>query len=318
MYLEDVKKARKRIGKYIKKTPLFFSEKYSRLVDGKVFLKLENHQLTHSFKARGAVNKMVMLSEKEKKKGVITASAGNHAQGVALASKKLGIEAIIIIPEDAPDVKINAIKHYGIDPILHGSTFDETEDFALSKAKETGMIYVSPYNDKKIIEGNGTIALEILEEKDDINVFVVPVGGGGLISGISHVVKETNPKATIIGVQSEAAPAMYESIKQGKIVEVDLKESVADGIHGNIDRKSVTFDIVKKNVDEILLVNEEEIKESIKEYYLEYKEAIEGAAAVGLAALKRYKERFKGKRTAVILSGANIDKEDLDKILQDD
>lgn len=315
MGIKQIKAAQNRIKKIIRKTPLEYSSYYSRSVNAEVYLKLENIQLTGSFKIRGALNRMFKLSSKEKKKGVVTASAGNHAQGVAYGAKLLGVKATIIVPKTTPKTKIKAIKRYGVNLKVFGEDFDKAEAKAHELEKSTGMIFISPYNDLDVIAGQGTIALEILKEKPDINMIIVPIGGGGLISGIAIAAKSINPKIKITGVQSTSSPCMYESIKAGKIIRAKLKPSIAEGIHANIEKDSITFDFVKKHVDKILLVNESEIKKAIKFLLENHHQIAEGAGAVGLAALLKYKKQFKKRKIAVVISGSNIDMGLLKKII---
>lgn len=302
----DIKKAYQIIKQHIKKTPLKHSNFFSQLCRGNVFLKLENQQITNSFKIRGALNKMLHLSQEDKMKGVVTASAGNHAQAVGIGAEKLDLRAIILVPKSTSEKKIEKIKTCDVELIIHGNDYKEAEEEAIYLAKINDMTYISPYNDKLVIAGQGTIGLEILDDLPKVDVILVPVGGGGLISGISVVVNK-NPDIKLIGVQSEASPVMFESLKAGKIVDIEKKDSIADGISGGVEKGSVTFELCQKYVDEIILVKENTIKEAIKLFWENEKEISEGAGAVGLAAILENKERFKNKKTAVIISGGNID-----------
>ncbi len=311
----DIKKAYQIIKQHIKKTPLKHSYFFSQLCEGNVFLKLENQQITNSFKIRGALNKMLQLSEGDKMKGVVTASAGNHAQAVGIGAEKLGLRAIIFVPKSTPKKKIEKIKTCDVELIIHGNNYEEAEKEAIYLAKINDMTYLSPYHDKLVIAGQGTIGLEILDDLPKVDVILVPVGGGGLISGISVVVKNKNSGIKVIGVQSEASPVMYESLKAGKIVDIAKVDSLADGISGGVEKGSVTFEISKKYVDEIILVKENTIREAIKLFWENEKEISEGAGAVGLAAVMENKERFKNKKTAIIVSGGNIDDVVFQKII---
>jgi len=312
----EIRDARRRIGGVVRKTPLIYSQFFSEVAGGDVYLKLENLQVTGAFKIRGALYKMLKLTDEERRRGVVTASSGNHAQGVAYAARMLGIKALIIVPKNTPKVKIDAIKSYGVELMVHGDYYDEAEAKAREFEREAGMVYVSPYNDADVIAGQGTIGLEILEELPDADVIIAPVGGGGLISGVAIAAKSINPEIGVIGVQSFASPVMYECIKAGKIIKVEnLGESIAEGLHGGIEDGSITFDIVREYVDEILLVGEDEIKEAIRLFLEHHHQVAEGSGAVGLAALLRYKGRFANRKTVVIVSGGNIDLELLKSIL---
>ena len=316
--LEDLRIARKLIGNLVKRTPLIYSQYFSRLCNGEVYLKLENRQITNSFKIRGALNKMLNLSPKQRKRGVVTASAGNHAQAVAMAAEKLRIPARIVVPRNTPKIKIEKIRQYNVELQVVGEIYDEAEQTAIELAEKEGLIYISPYNDRFVIAGQGTIGLEILEDLGFLNTIVVPVGGGGLISGIALAVKSLKPEIEIVGVQSIASPVMYESMKAGKIISMEVEESIADGLHGGIESQSITFDIVQEYVDEILLVEEKTIKKAI--YLLAEKEnqIVEGAGATPIALLLEQGEKFKGKRVVAILSGGNIEEEQLSTILSSD
>lgn len=316
--LFNIRDAYDRIKKYVRKTPLEYSPYYSKIISGKVYLKLENLQLTGSFKIRGALNKMLQLNKKQKKEGIIAVSAGNHAQGVAYGAKMLGVPAIIVVPENTPKTKIDAIMEYGGDQIdlkVKGKIYDDAEIYARQLEKELNRVLISPYNDPDIIAGQGTIGIELFEEIKEYDAIITPLSGGGLLSGIAIVAKVLNLNVKIYGVQSEACPVMVESLKQGKIVDIPMEESIAEGLHGGVEKDSITFEYIQKLMDEVLLVSEEEIKESIVEFLEHHHKLCEGAGAVGLAAIKRYKEKFTGKKIAIIISGANFDLEDLKKIL---
>jgi threonine dehydratase len=313
---KDIYLAQRRIRDIVRRTPLEPSPFFSEACGGEVYLKLENLQLTGSFKIRGALNKMLQLSPEERKRGVVTASAGNHAQGIGYGAKMLGIEATIIVPRNTPKTKVEAIRRYGVDLILHGENYDEAEKKARELERELSKVYVSPYNDYDIIAGQGTVGLEMWEEKNDLEVILVPVGGGGLISGVALALKSLNPDIEIIGVQSRASPVMYESIRQGRIVEIPLGESIAEGLHGGIEEGSVTFDLVKVLVDDIILVEEEDIGAAIALLLEHHHQVAEGAGAVGLAALMTDDKRFAGRRIGVVISGGNIDISLIKKILK--
>jgi threonine dehydratase len=312
----DIYLAHRRLRDIVRRTPLEPSPFFSEACGGEVYLKLENLQLTGSFKIRGALNKMLQLSPEERRRGVVTASAGNHAQGIGYAAKMLGIRATIVVPRNTPKTKVEAIRRYGVDLIIHGENYDEAERKARELERELSKVYVSPYNDYEIIAGQGTVGLEMWEEKNDLEVVLVPVGGGGLISGVALALKSLNPDIEIIGVQSKASPVMHESIKQGKIVEIPLEESIAEGLHGGIEEGSVTFDLVKELVDDIILVEEEDIGNAIALLLEHHHQVAEGAGAVGLAALMTDAKRFNGRKIGVVISGGNIDISLIKKILK--
>ncbi len=291
------------------------SQYLSRLCDTEVYLKLENRQITKSFKIRGALNKMLNLSSIQRKRGVVTASAGNHAQAVAMAAEKLRIPASIVVPRSTPGIKLAGIKQHNVELHIVGKIYDEAEQAAIELAKREKKIYISPYNDRFVIAGQGTIGLEILEDVDEFNTIVVPVGGGGLISGIALAVKSVKPEIKLVGVQSVASPVMYESLKAGKIVSMSVAESIADGLHGGIEAHSMTFDLVQAFVDELLLVEEATIKKAIYLLAVKERQIVEGAGATPVALLLEQRELFKHERVVAILSGGNIQKDQLTSIL---
>jgi len=305
--LRDVKDAREKIGNLIKRTPLMHSRFLSNFCGGEVYLKLENLQITNSFKIRGALNRMLHLSTEEMKRGIVTVSSGNHALAVAIGAEKLNISAKIIIPRNTPKVKIDNIKKYNVELILYGNIYDEAEQKAMKLAKEDGLTYISPYNDKLVIAGHGTIGLEIMEDLPSVDTVIVPVGGGGLISGIGLTLKSVKSGVQIIGVQSEASPVMYESLKAGKIVDVEMRESIAEGLFGGIEKESITFGMIQKYVDDFILVKEETIRKAIYLLWDKEKQVAEGSGAVAIAPILENKSLFKGKTIVAVISGGNIE-----------
>lgn len=305
--VNKIKSARETIKPFIKKTALKHSDFFSSLCQERIYLKLENTQLTNSFKVRGASNRMLHLTPEEKRKGIITASAGNHGLAVAMVAKELNISSKIIVPETAPKKKIDKIKKYDVELILYGEVYDEAEEKALDLAREEGITYISPYNDQSVITGQGTIGLEILEELPEVEVVLVPISGGGLTSGIATAIKGKNRSIKVIGVQPKLCPVMYECLKAGKIVKIKYQHSIADGLEGLIEEGSITFKIVQKNVDEVILVREETIKEAIRLLWEKDNQVVEGAGAVGPAALIENREQFKNKRIVAVITGGNID-----------
>jgi len=311
---KEIEQAGDRIKKVVLRTPIIYSEALSKLTGKEIFLKLENLQKTGSFKIRGAYYKLSWLSRAKQGREVIAASAGNHAQGVAYASSLLGIHSTIVMPEGAPLAKQMATRAYGGEVILHGQNTDE----ALSHAREmegTGKILIHPFDDEEVIAGQGTIGLEILKDVPEVEGIIVPVGGGGLISGIAAIVKKKKPKVQIIGVQSSHAPAAFRSLERKRIVEVKVKPTLADGIAvGRIGE--ITFPILQQNVDHIVTVNEEEIASAILILMERKRLVAEGAGATPLAALLSKGIRVKPKKIVLVISGGNIDVHLLDRIIE--
>lgn len=280
----------------------------SKLCDGEVWLKLENLQVTNSFKPRGAFNRLLHLSAEERG-GIITASAGNHGQAVAYAAQKLGVSARIVVPKTTPKIKIDGIRKYGTELVLFGDTYDEAEQKAKELALKDGCAYISPYDDELIIAGHGTIGLEIIEALPNVDAVIVPVGGGGLVSGISIAVKSIKPSVQVIGVQSEASPVMYESLRVGRIVEARKAETIAEGLAGGIEKDSMTFKIAQEYVDEMLLVPEETIRRAVYLLWTREKQVAEGSGAAAIAPIMENKSKFAGKTVVAVITGGNIDAE---------
>jgi threonine dehydratase len=313
--LDDIKRAHKNIKNYIHKTPLIYSNSLSNMTGFEVYIKLENLQKTGSFKIRGATNKIYNMPEDKKKRGVVTASAGNHAQGVALSAYKFGIKASVIMPEKSSISKQLATKGYGAEVILYGNSFDEALEYARSIEKERGCTFIHTYDDEDLIAGQGTIGLEILDELPDLNSIVVPVGGGGLISGISIAIKGQKIDTQIIGVQAAASPSMYLSKQMGKNTPVISQPTIADGIA--IKRiGDLTFPIIQQMVDEIVIVEEEEIAEAILLLMERKKTVVEGAGAVPLSAIMNTRTKIQGKKVVLVLSGGNIDMNILERVIE--
>jgi threonine dehydratase len=276
-------------------------------------LKLENLQHTGSFKVRGAFNKLLQLSNEDRLKGVVAASSGNHAQGLGYAGKHLGVEAAIVVPSYTPKIKIDAIRRYDVELTVHGEEYMDAEKLARRMEREQKKPFVSGYNDPEIIKGQGTLGLEMLESALDLDIVLVPVGGGGLISGVSAAIKGVSRDVEVVGVQSVASPVMCESVRLGRIVDMKLGDSVAEGLHGGIEEGSITFEMCLENVDDFILVQEETIIDAITHHlYLDH-QVVEGAGAVGAAAIMEYPEKFKGRNVGVVVSGGNIDEELLKK-----
>lgn len=304
---EKFEKAAQRLKKVAYKTPLAYAPALSEKSDYSIYLKKDNLQITGSFKLRGAFNKIANLMEKENIKGVVAASAGNHAQGVAFSAQHFGIEATIFMPESTPLTKVQGVASYGANVVLKGLNYDEAYSYAVEYAKEKKYNFVHPFADEDVMAGQGTIALEIFQEIDDFDAIIVPVGGGGLISGISKLAKELNPNIKIIGVAAAGAPAMVESYKLKKAVNTKSVKTIADGIAVK-NTSEVTLEYILKYVDEMKLVCDDEIASAILFLLEKQKLLVEGAGAVGVAALIHKKINLpKDSKVCVVLSGGNID-----------
>lgn len=311
----EVLTAEKRIRSYIKETPLDYSIALSHATKTNVFLKCENQQHTGAFKVRGAINKLLSLSTAQSKQGIVTASSGNHGAAIAFGLNKLNIQGKVFLPENASSTKVDNIKNYNIPLEFYGNDCMQTEMYALEYAKHHNMIYVSPYNDIQVIGGQGTIGLELVNQLKQIDAIFVPIGGGGLISGIAGFLKAVSAKTKIIGCLPENSPVMAESIKAGRIIDMETLPTLSDATAGGIERGAITFEICQAFVDDYILVSEMEIKNAIISLIQTQHFLVEGASAVALAALLKTAKQFQGKNVVVILSGANISLETLKVIL---
>ena len=302
--LEAFIKAKEKLSKVLLKTSLIHSPIFSKEAGNEVYIKPENLQKTGSFKIRGAYNKITNLSDEEKKKGVIASSAGNHAQGVAYGAKESGIKAVIVMPKSTPLIKVESTKQYGAEVVLHGDVYDDAFKKAKELEEKEGYIFVHPFDDEDVIHGQGTIALEILEELPETDIILVPIGGGGLISGIACAAKILKPEIKIIGVEPDGAASAYEAIKEDKVVELKEANTIADGTAvkkiGN-----TTFEYIKKYVDEIITVSDYELMEAFLLLVEKHKIIAENSGILSLAALKKLKE--KNKKVVSVVSGGNID-----------
>ncbi len=296
--------AKERLTTVINKTQLIHSDVFSIESGNDIYIKPENLQRTGSFKIRGAYNKISKLSDEEKKKGVITSSAGNHAQGVAFAAQKLGIKAVIVMPKHTPLIKVEATERYGAQVVLEGEVYDDAYRKALELQEKEGYVFVHPFNDEDVIEGQGSIALEVLEEVPDVDIMLVPLGGGGLISGVAAAAKLMNPKIKIIGVEPLGAASALASLDKGEVVELDELMTIADG---TAVKKigDLNFEYIKKYVDEIITVSDYELMESFLLLVEKHKIVAENSGILSIAGLRKLKE--KGKKVVSILSGGNID-----------
>ncbi len=311
----EVHIAENRIRSYIRETALDFSLPLSKITNTNVYLKCENLQYTGAFKIRGAFNKLLSLSPSQRQKGVVTASSGNHGAAVAFGLNKLNIPGIVFVPENASSTKVDNICNYEVPLEFYATDCMQTEIYALEYAKQHNMIYVSPYNDLQVIAGQGTIALEITRQMNEVDFLLVPIGGGGLISGIAGYIKSVSPKTKVIGCLPENSPVMAESIKAGKIIDMETLPTLSDATAGGIEPDAITFDFCKEFVDDYILVSEQEIKEAIITLIKTQHLLIEGAAGVALASLLKNSKQFQGKNVVVVLSGANISLDALKTVL---
>lgn len=304
--LEQIKEACERISGAIIKTPCVYSLPLSRLTGKDVFLKLECLQLTQAFKARGNANKLALMGKAEGERGVITASSGNHGLGLSLASKKHGLNAVIVVPEVAPVNKIEKIRENGAEVVIKGKTYDDAVNYAQTLSREKNLFYVPSFDDLDIIAGNGSMGLEILEDVPDVNLIICPIGGGGGISGIALAVKQVNQNIRVVGVEAEKAPSMLRSIEAGEITELTSANTFADGIAVRKPGK-LNFEIVRGWIDKIITVSEEEMERAVFLLAKEAKIIAEGAGAASVAALITGKVNSKYEKIVCIISGGNID-----------
>ncbi|NOQ30291.1 MAG: threonine ammonia-lyase [Helicobacteraceae bacterium] len=305
--IEKVYEASKRLENIVAKTPVAYAPFLSELSGIEVFLKKENLQLTGAFKLRGAFNKIATLSDEQKSHGVVAASAGNHAQGVAFSANHFNIKATIIMPESTPLTKIDGVRYYGAEVILHGSNYDEACAHALEYGAQNKLEFIHPFEDEEVIAGQGSVALEILDQIDEFDAILVPVGGGGLISGVASVIKTIRPSIEVIGVSALGAPAMKDSFEKGVAIDSMVVRTIADGIAVR-DTSPITLEHMLGTVDRVISVDDEEIASAILFLIERQKIVVEGAGAVGVAALLHNKlPHLKGKKVVSLLSGGNMD-----------
>lgn len=302
--IADIYRAAKQLDGIVKKTELIHSPHFSAACGNEVFLKPENLQNTGSFKLRGAYNKISQLSDAEKSRGVIAASAGNHAQGVAYAAQKLGVKAVIAMPATTPIIKVEATRSYGAEVVLYGDSYDDAYARAIELQKEHGYVFIHPFDDLEVLLGQGTTALEIIDQLKDVDAILVPVGGGGFVSGVALATKLVNPHVRVIGVEPEGAACMQYSLKNGKVSSLRTVETVAEGTAVKTPG-ALTFAFVQKYVDEIITVSEFEIMSALLALIEKHKLIAEGAGVLPLAALGKLSLR--GKKIVAIVSGGNID-----------
>lgn len=305
--IQKIIDAKERIQDIVVDTPYSYAPYLSKIAGCDVHLKKENLQVTGAFKIRGAYNKIASLSDAERACGVVAASAGNHAQGVAFSAQKFGIKATIVMPDSTPLTKINGVKYYGAEVILAGSNYDEAYSYAIEYGEKHSLTFVHPFEDEAVIAGQGTIALEILDKSSDLDAVIVPIGGGGLISGVASAIKQLNPKIEVIGVSASGAPAFKHSYDSKKPIDSTNVRTIADGIAVR-DTSSITLAHALDSVDRVISVDDEEIASAILFLLEKQKLVVEGAGAVGVAGLLHDKiSGLEGKNVAVVLSGGNMD-----------
>lgn len=302
--LQDIRDAATRLQGQVLDTPCVESKTLSQIVGAQVFLKFENLQFTASFKERGACNRLALLTDEERARGVVAMSAGNHAQGVAYHAQRLGLRAVIVMPRFTPGVKVERTRGFGAEVVLHGDTLEEARAHAYALADAQGLTFVHPYDDEAIAAGQGTAALEMLAAQPDLDVLVIAIGGGGLIAGMATAAKAIKPGIQIVGVQASRFPSMVNALRGTKHPQgtSTIAEGIAVGTPGKI-----TQEVVGRLVDDLLLVDEGDIEQAVLMLLEIEKTLVEGAGAAGLAALVRHPERFRGKRVGLVLSGGNID-----------
>jgi len=311
----EIEAARKRIGDAVYQTPCAFTKTLSDLTGTRLYLKLENLQMTGSFKERGAANKLLSMPEDERQRGVIAASAGNHAQGVAYHAKRLGVRAVIVMPRATPLVKVSATRGFGAEVILHGSNYDEAYAEARRIEAVEALTFIHPFDDDAVMAGQGTIGLELVEQNPYLDAVIVAVGGGGLAAGVATAIKETNPRIKVYGVEPKVMPSMKMALEAGAPVTVDAAKTIADGVAV----KTVgtrTFEVCQRYLDDVVLVDEEEIAEAILLLLEREKTVAEGAGAAPLAALVHQRlPQLAGKKVAAIICGGNIDVNVISRII---
>lgn len=315
MNIDDMIIAREKMKGIVHTTPLDYSKTFSQLSHNEVYLKLENLQKTGSSKVRGSYNKLISLSKEELQKGVVAASAGNHAQGVAYSSHMLGVNCTIVMPKGAPLSKVLATKQYGAEVILEGNVFDEALSYALELSKKRDATFIHAFDDHTVIAGQGTVGLEILDQLPDVEAIICPVGGGGLLAGVAMAVKERNPHISVYGVQALACPSMKQSLLENKPVMVESAPTMADGIAVKKPGQK-TFEIIQKYVDDLYCVDEMEIARTMLMVLERNKLLVEGSGACSLSALLYEKVKLKEKKVVAVLSGGNVDMNFISRIIE--
>ncbi len=314
--IENVRSAQRRVDQYIRKTPLVSEDAINLIANAEVFLKLENLQVTHAYKVRGSASALPLLTQKQKQHGIVTASTGNHGFGFSYIAGKLGIDAVVVVPTKAPQKKVDAIQKYGAKIIKYGDTIFEASQKAYELVEQEKRTYVHSFKDEAVFAANGALLLEILQQQPDLDTIIVPIGGGGLISGISFVAKHLPSKIRVYGMQTNAFPSMYKSFHRGELVKVTGKPTIADGVAVK-QTTSEAFSYVSQFVDDIFTVTDTQIKKAMHLLMHHVSVIPEPAGAVALAGLIAHRKEIKGKKIGVIVSGGNIDKELLVKIISE-
>ena len=311
----DIVLAANRINHYVRETPLDFSPYFSELTGVKVYLKLENLQHTGSFKLRGAFNKVLSLNSEERKRGCVAASSGNHGTAIAYAMKTLGVTGVIFVPEQASPTKVDAIKRAGGEVYFFGNDGLDTESHAREYASKNGMTYLSPYNDRQVIAGQGSCGVEIATQLPQVDAVFIAVGGGGLISGIGSFLKSVNPGVQIVSCQPDASQVMTASVKAGEIIDMPSDPTLSDGTAGGIEPGAITFDICRDIVQGYVTVSEEKIAEAMRMFMDSHRMLIEGAAGVAIAGFLDVADDYKEKNAVIVICGGNISRETLKKVI---
>jgi len=311
----NVALAAERIGAHIRKTPLDYSRCFSDAIGANVWLKLENLQHTGSFKARGAFNKLLVMTDDERKAGCVAASSGNHGAAIAWAMAELGVKGMVFVPEQTSSAKVNAIRDAGGDVRFFGTDGLDTEIHARDYARRNDMVYVSPYNDPDVIAGQGTCAVEIAEQLPDVDALFVAVGGGGLIGGAGAFLKSVKPEVSVVACQPEASPVMTRSVEAGRIVELPSDTTLSDGTAGGIEAGAITFDLCRDVTDDFVLVSESAIAAAMRSFIDSHHMLLEGAAGVVLAGLLARSGRYKDKNIVAIICGGNISRDTLRTVI---
>jgi len=313
---KSVDEAAERISPFIRKTYFTYSPVFSNLLSTDVRFKMENLQVTGSFKARGAVNKLLSLTKEKRQKGVVSASTGNHGAAVAYAAQELNVECSIFVPKDASAAKLQNIKNYGAKIEVYGEDCVDSEMKAREIANQNDQVYVSPYNDSFVVAGQGTIGYEIKDQCDGLDAIIVSVGGGGLIGGTASYLKSVWPSIQVIGCSPENSAVMIHSIKKEEILDLESKPTLSDGTAGGVEKESITFPICKDIIDQTILVSETEIQKGMLKFLENERMLLEGAAGTAVAALIKMKDELKGKKVGVVICGGNISLDVLKKVLK--
>ncbi len=312
---QEILEAVTRIGPFARRTTLSHSQSFSMLLAGEVYFKLESQQVTGSFKARGALNKILGLTDSQKEQGVFSASTGNHGAAVAYASSKANIECSIYVPKGSSDAKLSNMRNYGANVTVFGNDCVEAEGRAREVSRQNGVTYVSPYNDIQVMAGQGTLGVEIESQSDELDAIIISVGGGGLMAGTASYLRSVWPNIKIIGCSPENSAVMIHSMKAGEVLELESIPTLSDGTAGGVEKDSITFPICCELIDDTILLTEDEIKNAMVLYMQHEHQLLEGAAGTAVAALLKMKDELKGKRVAVVICGGNIGLDTLRQVI---